>query len=138
MKAEVVRHPGIVTELEGDLVRVKVLQVSACASCHAKGACSLADMEEKIVEIEGYRGRELHPGDHVTLAMQRTSGNRAVLLGYFLPFLVLMATMITGSFFIQSEGLLALVSIGILIPYYLLLYHFRDRLKKKFIISCEG
>lgn len=138
MKEDTIEHPGLVTEIEQGVVRVKIMQVSACSGCHAKGACSVAGMEEKIIEVEDYRGTPLKPGDQVTLSMKRASGNRAMFLGYFLPFLVLMTAMITGSFFIHSEGALALVSIGILIPYYMLLYHFRDRLKKRFLISISA
>ena len=138
MKEDTIEHPGLVKEIKQGVVRVSIMQVSACSGCHAKGVCSVAGMEEKIIEITDYRGAPLKPGDQVTLSMKRASGNRAMFLGYFLPFLVLMGAMVTGSFFIKSEGALALVSIGILIPYYMLLYHFRDRLKKRFLISISA
>lgn len=134
MKEDTIEHPGVVKEIDQGVVKVKIMQVSACTGCHAKVACSVAGVEEKIVDIENYRGAPLKSGDQVTLTMKRSSGNRAMFLGYFMPFLVLVSAMATGSFFIESEGALAIVSIGILIPYYLLLYHFRHRLKKRFLI----
>ncbi len=136
-KSEVIRHPGVVTEVSDGVIRVKILQVSACAQCAAKGACSVTDMAEKIVEVDNYRGRSLKPGDNVTLAIKRSTGTRAVFLGYLVPFLLMMTIMITGSFFISREGLLALVSIGSVVPYYMGLYYFRNRLKKGFKISIE-
>ncbi len=138
MKQEIIEHPGVVVEMKEGVVRVKILRVSACAGCHARGVCSVVDMEEKVVEIEDYRGQPLHPGDHVTLMMRQSSGNRAIFLGYLLPFLLLMTVMITSSFFIHDEGTLALVSIGILVPYYFLLYQFRNRLKRRFLIEIRN
>lgn len=120
-----------------EMVEVKILQVSACATCHAKGACNMADMEEKIIRVEDYTGRPLLPGEKVTLKMQQSAGSRAVVLGYLVPFLVMMAVMIAGSFFIREEGILALVSIGSLVPYFVLLYLNRDRIKKKFVIQIK-
>lgn len=134
---DIIEHPGVVVATDHDTVQVKVLQVSACAGCHAKGACTMADMEEKIVSIESYIGRALAPGEKVTLVMKQSAGSRAVVLGYLVPFLLLVTVMITGSFFIREEGILALVSIGSLIPYFTLLYLNRDRMKKKFVIQIK-
>jgi sigma-E factor negative regulatory protein RseC len=137
LKDEIVEHPGVVIEVADDHVKVKILQVSACAACHAKGACSMADMEEKVVDVEHYHGSPLEVGSPVTLTMMRSSGNRAILLGYLMPFAVLIAVMIVTSFFVNHEGLLALISISALIPYYLILFQFRDRLKKGFLIRIK-
>jgi sigma-E factor negative regulatory protein RseC len=104
----------------------------------AKGSCSVAEMEEKIVEVEHYQGSPLKPGHPVTLAMKRSSGNRAILFGYFIPFLVVLTVLIAGSFFTSHEGLLGLLALGSLVPYYLVLYLKRDKLKKGFAISIEG
>jgi len=137
MSNEIVRHPGIVTATERNTVRVKILQVSACAHCVAKGACAVADMEEKVVEVENYVGSPLKPGSPVTLTMQRSSGNRAIRFGYFFPFLVVLLVLITGSFLTKNEGVLGLLAIGCLAPYYLILYTLRDKLKQKFVIRIE-
>lgn len=138
MSSETVRHPGVVIRVDQKLVQVKILQVSACAHCLAKGACSVADMEEKVVDVENYEGEPLLPGTMVTLTMKRSSGNRAILYGYFIPFLVLLTVLIAGSFFTSHEGLLGLLALGSLVPYYLVLYLKRDKLKKGFAISIEG
>ena len=134
---DIIEHPGVVVATDREMVEVKILQVSACATCHAKGACNMADMEEKIIRVEDYTGRPLLPGEKVTLKMQQSAGSRAVVLGYLVPFLVMMAVMIAGSFFIREEGILALVSIGSLVPYFVLLYLNRDRIKKKFVIQIK-
>jgi len=121
-----------------DLVKVKILQVSACAGCHAKGACTMADMEEKIIDVEDFGGRQYKAGDHVTLQMGKGSGNRAIVMGYLVPFLLMVAALITGSYFIHEEGILALVSISVLIPYFVILYLRRDKMKGKFVIRIKS
>lgn len=137
MKSDIITHPGVVAEIESGKITVKVLQASACGKCHAKGACTLGSGEEKYVDIEDYEGGSIKRGDKVTLEMKRSSGNIAVFYGYFLPFLVLLTFLISGSFYIESEGLLAILSIGILIPYYMVLYRYKDKLKRKFNISIK-
>ena len=46
-----IEHEGIVDHISDKAIRVKIMSMSACASCHAKGACTVADMEEKEVEV---------------------------------------------------------------------------------------
>ncbi len=134
---DIIEHPGVVVKEREGKVLVKILQVSACAGCHAKGACSMADMEEKTIEIDNYAGMPLKPGEQVTLQMGKASGNRAILMGYLYPFLLMMVVMISGSFFIREEGILALVSVGSLIPYFIILYLQRNRFRKKFVITIK-
>ncbi len=49
---EIVKHPGVVVKTGPDEVEVMILAQSACAACHAKGACTMADMKEKMVKIK--------------------------------------------------------------------------------------
>jgi sigma-E factor negative regulatory protein RseC len=99
--------------------------------------CGVADMEEKIVETPRLPGIEHKIGDKVTLIMKRTSGNRAVFLGYYLPFLIVVITLILMLSLTENEGLSGLVSIGILLPYYLILFMIKDRLTKKMEIRVK-
>jgi positive regulator of sigma E activity len=134
MSNPIIKHPGEVLRITPEAVEVKILRATACSTCVSKGACSIGDAEEKTVTVDDYRGSPLKPGDQVMLLMQRTSGNMALFYGYFLPFLVLVTVLVAGSMVVTDEGALALIAIGSLVPYYMALYHFRDRLKKKFRI----
>jgi sigma-E factor negative regulatory protein RseC len=137
MSNNTIRHPGEVLRITPEAVEVKILRATACSSCVSKGACSIGDAEEKTVTVENYEGEPLKQGDKVMLMMHRSSGNKALFYGYFLPFLVLVTVLVSGSVLVHDEGALALISIGSLIPYYMALYHFRDRLKKKFTVTIE-
>jgi len=50
MASGTIIHPGIIERISGEKVFVRILSQSACSACHAKGACSVADAEEKIIE----------------------------------------------------------------------------------------
>jgi len=134
---ENITHPGIIDKISSDSVFVKILAMSACSSCHAKSMCSVAEIEEKIVEVKKEDGREYQEGQNVTVAMQKSLGGKAVFLGYLLPFLLLIGVLILVLSLTGNEGIAGLSAIVVLIPYYWLLYMLRNRLKKTFSFRIE-
>jgi len=54
------------------------------------------------------------------------------MLGYIIPFLIVLVTLIVSLNLIGNEGIAGLISVGILVPYYLILYFNRDSLKSAF------
>ena len=118
-------------------ILVKILSQSACSTCHAKGACSVSEVEEKIIEIEHIAGGKWSKGQHVMVKMEQSLGLKAVFLGYLAPLIILIASIIVFLFLLKNEGWAALLSIMMLAPYYLALYLFRDKLKKKFRFRIE-
>ena len=96
----------------------------------------MAEMEEKMVEVKN-RKYKLENGDQVTLFMKRSLGMKAVFLGYILPFLIVLISLIIFSLIIDNEGVAGLLSLAIVVPYYLILYRFRDDLKKTFEFSIQ-
>ena len=131
-----IEHEGIIDHIDGDVAHVKIDNVSACASCHAKGACGAADQEEKFLDVP-LQGASYQQGDSVNVQIAKHLGFRAVALGYVYPFLLLMgvliATLALGAGELRAGGL-ALLSI---IPYYLVLYLFRNRIAKSFTFSIK-
>ena len=132
-----ITHPGVVDSVSDGTVHVRILSQSACRTCHAKSACGVADMEEKVVDIPEVHSGNYKRGDQVTITMKRSLGTKAVFLGYLLPFLVVMIALVTIITLTGKEGLAALVSIGVLVPYYYLLYRLKDRLSKQFSFYIE-
>ena len=131
-----IEHEGIIDHIEGDVAHVKINSVSACASCQAKGVCSAADQEEKYLDVP-LAGINYHEGEPIQVQVEKRLGFKAVALGYFYPFLVLMAVLIvliaTGIPELKA-GLVALLSI---VPYYLGLYLFRKRIENTFTFSIK-
>ncbi len=126
-----VEHKGTIESINEGIIRVNILSQSACASCHAKGGCSVADMENKTIDVyssvQGFK-----PGELVNVVMQQSQGFKALFLGYVLPFIFVMTTLITGTFSGLSEGVAGIISLAILPPYYLALFLLKDKLQQKF------
>ena len=137
MSSGTIIHPGIIDSIHGDKVSVRILARSACSSCHAKGACTVADIEEKIIEADLNPSVSWKPGDQVMVRMEESLGRKAVLMGYGLPLVVLVGSIIVFLSLLNHEGLAALLSILMLVPYYLILYLFRKRLQKEFRFRIE-
>lgn len=130
-------HNGIVQEVKDDEVIVRILAQSACAACHAKSMCNLSDMKEKIIEVKKQAHYNYKPGDQVKIIMTQGKGFRALLLGYLLPFSILMVALVTILAITNDEGLAGLVSIGLMIPYYIILWLRRDKIKQRFEFRLE-
>lgn len=128
-------HDGKVVKAEGNKVKVKIISQSACAQCHAKGICSAADMEEKI--IEAVSSEPLQKGDIVTVIMEEKLGWIAVFYGFLLPFILMVSVLFVAYALGSSEPKAALLGIGSLLPYYLVLYTLRKKIEKDFIFKAE-
>jgi sigma-E factor negative regulatory protein RseC len=137
MASGTIIHPGIIERINGDRVFIRILSQSACSSCHAKGACTIADVEEKIIEADIDPSENRKPGEQVMVKMEESLGHKAVLMGYVLPLIVLVGSIILFLSIIKHEGLAALLSILMLVPYYFTLYLFRKRLRKEFRFRIE-
>ena len=132
MASGTIIHPGIIESINGEKVSVRILSKSACSSCHAKSVCTIADVEEKIIEAENDPDSAWKTGDEVMVRMEESLGRKAVFMGYVLPLVVLLVSIVVFLSLLNHEGLAALLSILMLIPYYLVLYLFRKRLQKEF------
>jgi sigma-E factor negative regulatory protein RseC len=130
-----ITHEGIIDHIENDTVFVRIISKSACAECHSKSMCGVSEMTEKLIEVK-HKGLGFKNGETVNVILDRSLGNKAVILGYFIPFLLLILTLIVCSLFINElwSGILA---IAVLVPYYLLLFAFKDKLSKTFYFRIE-
>ncbi len=125
-------HKGIIDSIDEGIVKVSIMAISACASCKAKGMCSTSEMQEKIIEIHNNNRTTYSIGEHVEVILHQGLGFKALFLGYIMPFIVLFLTLIITLSVSKSEGLAGLLSILILIPYYIILYRLKDKFKKTF------
>ena len=127
-----ISHEGIITKIEDSNIEIKILSRSACASCNIKGACNMSELQEKIITIPAPKDKNLSIGQEVKISMGLRQANRAVIFAYVIPLIILVAMIFILSTLKIEEGLNALISIGTLIPYYMILFLFRNRLKRKF------
>jgi len=135
-KPNVIEHLGRVDAITATDIRVTIISQSACASCHAKGACSAADVAEKqVVVSRSYHNYTV--GETVKVTMQQSLGFKALFLGYILPLIVLVASLFVFNALGFSESVSGLLSLAVLVPYYLMLYLFRKRIEKQFHFDIE-
>ncbi len=125
-----VSHEGIVYKKDNNSVIVRITSSSACSGCHAEGYCNITGEKEKLVNVTG--NYNVSPGDHVVLLMKQSMGFRALALGYLLPFVIVVAGLVVFLEMHLSELTAGLLSIAILLPYFLILYFLRDRISNKF------
>ena len=92
----------------------------------------MADVEEKLIEVENEIPDRMKEGDQVMVRMEESLGRKAVLLGYVLPLVVLLVSIIVFISLLKHEGLAALLSILMLVPYYSTLFLFRKKIHKEF------
>jgi positive regulator of sigma E activity len=130
-----VSHPGIVREVSPGKLTVCISSESACAGCHAKGACTAADKEDKIVDVCTKERFEI--GDQVKVILRENLGMMAVLLGYVVPLLLVVVVLVVLITLQYSEAKAGVASLLVLVPYYGVLTLFRGRLGKSFSFSVE-
>lgn len=118
-------------------VQVKILSRSACAQCHARGMCTALEMQEKIINAVPVSRDSLQIGDTVVVTMEEKMGWKAIFYGFFLPLIVMVAVLFFSYALGSGETQAALYGIGSLVPYYLLLYVFREKVAKDFVFKAE-
>ena len=133
--ANTIKHQGIVENINGSHLQVRIIQTSACTSCSIKGHCSSADTKEKLIDVTDDNVSSYQPGDRVWVIGELSMGVMAVLLAFILPFLVLIFSLFIFMAIWNDELGSALCSLALLIPYYYILWLNKSRLGKKFSFS---
>jgi len=134
--SERIEHSGFVTRVDGKNIQVQIIQMSACSSCHAKGACSAADMDEKFVDVES-ADDSLRIGDQVNIVGESSTGLLAVLLAFVIPFMLILTSLFVLRDIVPNEAVSGTVSLALLIPYYIILSLFNKKLKRKLQFRIE-
>jgi sigma-E factor negative regulatory protein RseC len=126
-----IEQRGIIEEIENGTAKVKITSFSACASCTSKDGCMTSESVDKTISV--FIGdKQFNRGELVKISMKKTLGLKATLLAYLLPFVVLLITLIILTEIGISEAISGLVSLAVLIPYFLVLYFFKHKLQKIF------
>jgi len=126
-----IEHKGRIDSIEENKINVSFLAMSGCASCHAKGVCSAADMQEKSVEVIDFTN-QYRVGEEVNVTLKQSLGFRALLLGYVLPFVIVLVMLIVLTIITENEAISGLGALSVLIPYYVVLFLLKDKIRKQF------
>lgn len=134
--ANTITHQGIVENINGSHLRVRIIQTSACSSCSVKGHCSSADSKEKLIDIiDTVHTYEV--GEQVMIVGAMSMGVKAVLLAFVAPFVLLVASLFLFMLLIGDELYASLFSLAVLVPYYFVLWLNRTRLKQQFSFTIK-
>lgn len=126
-----ISHSGVVESVEDGCVHVRIVQTSACSACKVAGYCNASESKEKLVDVYTADTQRYSVGQAVTVMASRQVAAHALLLGFGLPFLVLVGVLVVVLQMTGNELWAALAGLLSLAPYYLLLYFFRNRLRDK-------
>ena len=132
-----IKHAGVVDGVEGECVRVRILQSSACSACKVAAHCNASETKEKIIDVMDADASHYQKGDQVMVGADTAVGFRASLYGYLLPLVLMVVTLVAVLAASHSEGLAAVSALGILIPYYVLLFLMRNKLRNRLSFSLE-
>ncbi|MFA8451120.1 MAG: SoxR reducing system RseC family protein [Bacteroidales bacterium] len=133
-----ISHPGEISEVYRDKVVVRILSLSACASCHAKGACTMADLKEKFIEVDLFGNERYEVGQKVVVEMEKSMGPKAVLFAFVLPIILLVAALIVSLTWFSSQGLAALFSLALVAIYFFVIRSADSRLKRNFVFTIRA
>jgi sigma-E factor negative regulatory protein RseC len=126
-----ITHSGKIVDITPEFITVEILSESACASCHAAGLCGISEAKTKAVQVPAtLDGWQI--GEEVDVCLRRSMGHKAVWIAYVIPLLVVMAVLLgllAAGVAEVSAGLAAIAAAAL---YYLVVYLFRDALRKEY------
>ena len=137
MTNNTIKHLGIVENIQGSHLSVRIVQTSACAACSVKGHCSSADSKDKIIDIIDTAAASYQVGENVMVVGETSMGMMAVVLAFIIPFILLIFSLFLFMALMENELYSALLSLAILIPYYFILWLNKTRLKQKFSFTIK-
>lgn len=130
-----IEQKGVIEEIDRDLARVQIKAFSACANCHSKAGCGMGESADREILAHVPGTGDFRAGDTVTVIMKRTMGWKAAVLAYIVPFAIVLLALLILTSLQYSELVTGLVSLVLLVPYFVLLYLLRERLKTAFTFS---
>lgn len=113
------------------------MQASACSACEAKSLCHSAESKEKMIEVHTADAADFKVGQEVMLVGTLSQGLKAVVYAYVIPLILMLVVLFLSLLRGMDEALSALLSIGVLIPYYLIIYLLRHHLTRKFSFTLK-
>lgn len=145
---ESIAHDGkIESILDGSHLQVRIVQTSACASCKIAGHCSSSESKEKIVDVWTSDARNYSVGQDVTVFATNKMGALAVVVGFVIPVIIMMAAISAVIFFSPApadpashavEAMAAITGVLALVPYYVVVYFMRSALQARLSFTIKA
>lgn len=126
-------HRGVVSKILDDKIIISLKGNVNCEGCKAKSACGVSESNDKEIEVLK-SAQSFNLNEEVDVVLSRELGLKAVFWAYLFPFILMVFTLLVSSGFVK-EWISGLISLFILIPYYIILYLFQENFRKVFKVS---
>ena len=133
-----ISHSGVIESIMDGCVKVRIVQTSACAACKVAGHCNAAESKVKIVDVLCGDTANYRTGQEVVVSTSKDVANKALLLGFGVPFLLLVCVLMIALKTVSDEGMAALIALGSLVPYYFLLWLLRNKIQQQISFHLEA
>lgn len=134
-----IKHSGIIESIGKDFIRVRIIENYTCSECSVASHCNASDMKEKIVNIYNLNNIKDYRIDETVIVTASTRIKfNAILLAFIIPFIIMVVTLFIVASTTSDELLSAIASLFVLVPYYLVLYYNRGRIREKLSFQIEG
>jgi sigma-E factor negative regulatory protein RseC len=130
-------HSGIVERIDDGCVHVRIVQTSACAACKVAGYCNAAESKEKIIDVYCDSVAAYQVGQQVVVSTSGQVAVKALLWAFGVPFVLLMTVLVLVLLLTANEGLAALSALAALVPYYLVLWLLRNKMREQLAFRIE-
>ena len=131
-----IKHVGVVESVNGGRIQVRIIQSSACASCKAAKQCHTSESKEKVVDIYS-DDTQYVIGQRVMVMASYKVGLVAVSLAMLVPLVLMTSILFLLAACGYDEITAAVVSLLSLIPYYIILFIFRNQINKRVTFTIE-
>ena len=132
-----ITHSGVVDSVEDGCVHVRIVQTSACAACKVASYCNAAESKEKRIDVYCDSVAAYKTGQQVTVSTSGQVAARALLWAFGVPFVLLMVVLVLVLLLTGNEGWAALSALAALIPYYIILWLLRDKMREQLAFRIE-
>ena len=116
---------AVVKEVQDTYIIAEIVIQSACAACHAKGACGVSERKQEKLKIDLPNPEIFTVGEVVSIEMKQTLGMKAVVIAYLFPFIVLALGLFVTYALTKQELVSVGVSFGLTAIYYFIIISYR-------------
>jgi sigma-E factor negative regulatory protein RseC len=132
-----ITHSGVVDSVEDGCIHVRIVQTSACAACKVANYCNAAESKEKMIDVFCDSVAAYKVGQQVTVSTSGQVAAKALLWAFGVPFILLMVVLVLVLLLTGHEGWAALSALVALVPYYIMLWLLRDKMREQLAFRIE-
>lgn len=120
-----------ITDIKNNTLVLQINQDSMCAHCGQNSSCMLKDSCQKQIEINVKNPSLYKIGQELEIELNSNASFYALFFAYMLPLVFLLGAFLGFKLLNFEEITCGIFAIICLIPYYLMLWFFREKISGK-------